>query len=220
MSQNTPKVDSNKLELVVKKLEELGYTYIEGFVSNKKDKVRAVHKACGKIRYTKFSLYDQKSCKTCKMQESGQALSLEARQRILDLHEQGFSTKEIADEIKATTNTVLNHLRRNGIDTSKKPKDLTSVCVVCQKEFQAKYSNRNKVCSKECSIKHTSQARQKYTESDIKKVIHLKKLGQTNDDIAEITGVNKNKIKEIVQQNDLYIGSVQAQRNAYEKKLI
>ena len=48
--------NNEKLLAIIKELESIGYKYVDGFVSNKKDRVRDVHLKCGNERHTRISL--------------------------------------------------------------------------------------------------------------------------------------------------------------------
>ena len=78
-----------------------------------------------------------------------------------------------------------------------------------------KYTN----CSPECGKKSLIDSKIKYGDSEIRQVIHLKKMKIPNKEIAEITKVDINKIKEIVKNNKLYMSPEDAQSNAYREKL-
>lgn len=142
------------------------------------------------------------------------------------LYDQGLGPTAISRELggRFSNTTIRNLLNKQGKTTKKALVDRSRPCKICGKTFTPKHQDGKKkdkyvYCSIECGRKEMSQANTKYTQTEINKVIHLKKLGQTNNDISEITGVNVNKIKEIVRENDLYLTSETAQDNAYRKKL-
>lgn len=224
MQEKESKAAPHKLKQIIEELDSLGYEYIEGFVSNKKDKVRAVHRECGKERYTKFSLYSQKDCRFCKrLKTEGKfqkAMNQETKILVLQMHNEGKTNIEIAKKVGFSNSAVRQFLKKNNIQSNKIPSTLKeSECIVCGNVFMPKYHRRDKVCSKECVSKHISKVNTKYTQNEINKVIKLKQLKQTNKDIQEITGVNNNKIKEIVKDNELFLSKEEAQGNAYQKKI-
>lgn len=218
------KVDSSKLQEIITRLDELGYDYIEGFVTNKKDKVRAIHRKCGRERYAKFSLYDKQECRFCKrIKTPGKyfnTITPEHEAVIFKLHSNGKNNIEIAKQIGVTNAAIGMFLKKHDLKVNRKPSKLIEAkCIICGVTFMPKYHNRNKVCSKECSIEHTRQCKIKYNKKQIDAVINFKKTNATNKDIEQITGVNVNKIKEIVKENQLFVGPEIAQKNAYDKKL-
>lgn len=105
-----------------------------------------------------------------------------------------------------------------------KKTDHSRPCVVCNSVFVPKNSDgikkeKYKTCSAECKSRRISLKKIKYTESQIEKVKELKKQNIPNKTISEQTGVNINKIKEIVKNNALFLTKEQAQKNAYSAKV-
>jgi hypothetical protein len=92
-------------------------------------------------------------------------------------------------------------------------------CLVCNKIFTPKYHGRDKVCCFECRNILISRKKQKYSSEQIDQVIALKKNGETNSKINEITGVKLSKIKEIVKENNLFLDRETINKNAYNGKL-
>lgn len=221
-SNEKPKVDLQKLALVVDELEKMGYEYVKGFVSNKKDKVTAIHRQCGRERITKFSLYDKKECRYCKRQKTKskyqKSITKQIKQEILKLHKNGFTNLEIGNEIGFSNSAVRKFLNSLGLNSNKKTKKPLE-CKNCGKKFVSKYVSKAKSCSKKCMSELISKSKIKYTKKDIESIKHYKKRNFTNNDISNITGANLNKIKEVVKENNLYLTFEQAQKNAYDKKL-
>lgn len=222
--KDTAKIDLQKLSQVTKELDEMGYDYIEGFVSNKKDKVRAIHRDCGKERFTKFSLYDKKECRYCKRKTTKgkyqKCMNLDDKKKVLELHSQGKNYVQISEAVGFTPNAVGSFIRSNGLEKNSSKKEISPVkCQVCNTEFVPKYKNKDKTCSKECVAELIRRSKIKYTKHDIKNIIKYKEKKFTNDEISQLTKVNINKIKEIVKENNLVLSLEDAQANAYKKKL-
>jgi hypothetical protein len=95
----------------------------------------------------------------------------------------------------------------------------TKPCIVCCKLFNYKSKARDKVCSKECCSRLISLKKTKYTQEQIDQIVILKKQLKTNSEIATLTGVGINKVKEVVKANKLFLTEEQAQSNAYAAKL-
>jgi hypothetical protein len=94
-----------------------------------------------------------------------------------------------------------------------------SFCIICNKQFDVKWHDRDKVCSEPCRRLRISQSKYKYSESQIKSVIDYKKLGMPNKQIYEITGVKLSKIKEITKENNLFLSQEIRTQNAFNAKL-
>ncbi len=152
-------------------------------------------------------------------------INQEDKARILKLHKEEKTNIEISKEIGRSSTAVRMFLKKNGLGSNKLQKrDKSRPCKVCGKVFVPKYDdgiNKDKYtnCSIECGRMSISQSNIKYTQQDIDKVIELKKRLFTNKDIVQMTGVNINKVKEIVKDYKLKLTSEQAQKNAYNKKL-
>jgi len=147
-----------------------------------------------------------------------------ARKLILNLHSQGKINATIAKESGFSKVAIGNFLRKQGLVPNRKSTDRSRPCKICGKVFTPKYSDgvekdKYTTCSTECSHKAISLSKIKYTQKDILRVVDLKKDCVTNKDISKQTGVNINKIKEIVKNNQLFLTSEQAQKNAYKNKL-
>lgn len=102
--------------------------------------------------------------------------------------------------------------------------DRSRFCAICKTAFVPKYSDgadkaKYKTCSRSCTNKYISLAKAKYTEEQIEKVKELKAKNIPNKTISEQTGVNINKVKEIVKNNQLFLTKEQAQKNAYNAKI-
>lgn len=209
------------LESLVSKLDAMGYDYVEGFKSSKKDKISAIHRDCGKLRTTRFELYKTKQCKTCIRQTSYKALSSDLKEKAIQLHSEGLTSTEIAKEIpEFTMSGIRQFLMRNNLTPNvKRVEKPVSTCVVCNNQYTPKYANRNTVCSPECSSKYISQRMTKYNNQDIQQIVELKKQKTTNKEIEQITGVKLSKIKEVVKENDLHLSNEDIQQNAYSAKL-
>lgn len=233
MQEEKPKVNLEKLALIKKELDEMGYDYIDGFISNKKDKVRAIHRKCGNERYTKFSLYGKKGCRLCSRRKTTsspngftKSMSKEVQDKVLDMHNEGSTATEIAKEVGFTASGIRSFLKRQNIKANTTVLNRSRECQVCGKVFtpnnydgikKDKYLN----CSPECSrISRKNKVRySKYDRSQIEKVKELKEKAFTNQEIVTMTGVNLNTVKAIVIENDLYLSPDQAQKNSYRKKL-
>jgi len=96
-------------------------------------------------------------------------------------------------------------------------------CKICQKPFMPKtkegFKARYKTCSPACANLATANAKIKYTAEEIQKVIDLKKQSIPNHKISEITNVKLWKVKEIINENKLFLTKEQSQKNAYSGKL-
>lgn len=95
----------------------------------------------------------------------------------------------------------------------------TGTCKNCNKEFTYKWHGRGNVCSLECSAIYISKCVRKYTDEQIANVIALKKAGKLNSQIVQESGVNINKVKEIVKENGLFVPKDEVQSRAYKAKL-
>jgi hypothetical protein len=98
-------------------------------------------------------------------------------------------------------------------------KEKVAVCKYCHKQFNFKYNNRSNACSKACVSGLLSQLKSKYTQEDISLVLKLKSQSMTNQDIVKISGVNINKVKNIIKENSAYLSAEQGQLNAYTSKI-
>lgn len=96
---------------------------------------------------------------------------------------------------------------------------MISFCVVCNIEFTPKNKTRARSCSPTCTSKLISKMKTKYTEDDIQAVIAAKKSGFTITEIEEITGVNRNKIKEICRNHNTLLSPNERQNHAFKAKL-
>lgn len=214
--------NNEKLLAIIKELESIGYKYVDGFVSNKKDRVRAVHLKCGNERHTRFSLYSKQECRYCKRETTKgkyqKKISEVDKKEIKRLHLKGLTNMEISKVIGFSNSAVRQFLKKNGLKSNKK-NALYSTCKNCGKNFIAKHYNRNKSCSKECTLEIIKKNNTKYTKKDIEKVKKYKNEKLTNKDISNLTNVNINKVKEVVKENDLMLTPEDAQKNAYTKKL-
>ncbi len=96
-------------------------------------------------------------------------------------------------------------------------------CKICKKPFLPKTREgliaKYKTCSRECANLATANSKIKYTSEEIQQVMDLKKQFTPNYRISEITKVKLWKIKEIVNQNKLFLTKEQGQKNAYDAKL-
>jgi len=143
---------------------------------------------------------------------------------ILAFNRDGLTVTEISKRVDLTTTGIRNFLKKRSISTNASKEDRSRPCVVCKLVFTPKHSdgvkkNKYKTCSVECRSKHASEYRTKYTKDDIDKVLELKKANTANDEICLATGVNINKIKEVIKENALFLDPKVAQKNAYEAKL-
>ena len=226
MQKEKPEVDFKKLKEVIDKLDDMGYKYIDGFVSNKKDKVRAIHLKCGKERYTKFSLYNQKECRYCKRDlisnsnKFQKKITPDIKDQIIVLHSEGKTSTEIAKEIDFSASAVRNYFQKIKLKPNITQSSLKPVhCKVCNKIFMPKYHNRGNCCSKECVSQYISELKTKYNSEDIDRVKELKQQKLTNKDIVKETNVDINKVKEIVKDNGLQLSIEDVQKNSFRKKL-
>ena len=224
MQKENSQVDLKKLKNIIIELDKIGYTYIDGFKSNKKDKIRTIHRACGNERYTKFILYSQKECRFCKRKSQSnkfnKSIDENTKKELLQLHSEGKTNAEISEIIEFTNTSIRNFLTKNQLKPNKRRSSMeTSTCKVCSKKFTPKYHNRNTVCSNGCLKKLRSIQHIKYTQKDIDNVINYKERLFTNNEIEAITGVGLNKIKQIVKDNNLELTKAQANANVYRKKL-
>lgn len=146
----------------------------------------------------------------------------EVASKILEMQEQGKTGTEIAREVGLTDAGVRAFLKRKGLEPNKAGKlNRSRPCQGpgCTNWFTPKYSDgpamdKYKACSPKCANALTAQAKIKYTQEDIDKVIELKKQGITNNEISARTGVKLDKIKRIVKENGLKLSSDIRIRNA------
>lgn len=143
---------------------------------------------------------------------------------ILFLHEQNKNVTDISKAINITPPAIRSFLKKKGLTPNINTVDRERPCVICRISFTPPYSDgikkdKYKTCSKECLSIHLSDVMTKYTNEEIEKVKVLKKEGIPNDKIFELTGVNINKIKEIVKENELFLTPEKAQQNAYQSKM-
>jgi len=152
-------------------------------------------------------------------------MTSDQKEAVLHMHSIGKLNKEIANTIGYTSSAVRIFLKKNDLISNKpKKRDRSRPCKMCGKVFTPKYDDglkKNKYtnCSTECGIKSSSLSKIKYTSEDIDIVINLKKQLKTNADISIESGVDINKIKEIVKKYNLELTPEQSQSNAYRKKL-
>lgn len=151
-------------------------------------------------------------------------MSLEDKETILRMKQVGKNNAEIGRALGYSNTAIRLYLKSLNIDTSLSV-DRSRPCKVCGKIFTPKSydgvkKNKYTNCSPECGRKSLVDSKTKYDESEINRVIHLKKMKITNSEIADITKVDLNKIKEITRDNDLYLSSEDAQKNAYNSKLL
>ncbi len=143
---------------------------------------------------------------------------------ILFLHEQNKNVTDISKVINITPPAIRSFLKKVGLVPNIKTADRERPCVICGISFTPSYSdgikkNKYKTCSKECLGIHLSNVKTKYTNEEIEKVKELKKEGIPNDKISQTTGVDINKVKEIVKENELFLTPEKAQQNAYQSKM-
>lgn len=229
MSLNKPrkqKTDRKKsnLDTIISELDNMGYDYIEGYISNKKDKIKAVHRKCGRERSTRFTAFSVQECRYCKRQDADgkyqKSISSNEIVKILQLHSEGKNNVEIGNKVGFSNSTIRNVLLRNGLKSNiPKTKLVEVACQACGAVFTPKYHNRDKACSPACVSELISRSKLKYTQNDIENVMKYKKRKFTNDEISQITKVNVNKIKEIVKEKEMTLSLKDAQANAYRKKL-
>ena len=139
-------------------------------------------------------------------------------------HEQGLTVSDISKIVNISAPGVRSYLKKQGIVPHIKVVNRERPCVVCETFFTPLYSDgvkkdKYKTCSKKCLGVHLSNIKTKYTQEETNKVIDLKKSGIANNKISESTGVDINKIKEIVKDNELFLTPEKAQQNAYQSKM-
>ena len=150
-------------------------------------------------------------------------MTLEDKQKILQLYSEGMSNIDISKKIGCSNTAIRLFLKKNGLKSNIIKVDRSRPCKVCGKIFTPKHYdgvNKNKYtsCSLECGKKALIQSKIKYTQKDINEVKKLKKQLLTNEKIANKTDVNINKIKEIIKENNLQLTPKQVQINAYQSK--
>ena len=106
---------------------------------------------------------------------------------IIDLYNKGNLSTTISKLInyKFSNTAIRLFLKKNGYSTSKKIKDTSRLCVVCDKTFIPKYNDgpkkeKYKLCSKECQSQHFHEMKKIYTQDQIDWVIELNKKNKTN----------------------------------------
>lgn len=150
-------------------------------------------------------------------------MSLDEKDLIVKLKTIGKNNIEISRQLGYSSTAIRLFLKTLNIDTSLKV-DRSRPCKVCGVVFTPKHydgikKNKYTNCSPECGKKALINSKIRYTKEEIERVIELKKIKITNSEIAEITKVDINKIKEIIKDNDLFLTSQEAQANAYKKKI-
>ncbi len=143
---------------------------------------------------------------------------------IMELHGQGLTVPEISKIVGITPTGIRTYLKKQSIVPHIKVVNRERPCVVCGTSFtplchDGVKKDKYKTCSKECLSTHLSNVKTKYTQKEIDKVIDLKKSGIANNKIGNSTGVDINKIKEIVKDNELFLTPEKAQQNAYQSKM-
>jgi hypothetical protein len=151
-------------------------------------------------------------------------MSIEDKDKILTMHQQGQTNVEIGETIGCSNTAVRMFLKKQGLNSNIKEVDRGRPCKICGKIFIPKCHDGVKkekytTCSLECTSAAISQSKIKYSQSDIDKVKLLKRKLLTNSEIVEVTNVDLNKVKEIVRENELYLSKEQFQNNAYQNKL-
>jgi hypothetical protein len=212
------------LQNIILELDKLGYVYIDGFVSNKKDKVRATHKNCGKERLTKFCLYSVQECRYCKRQnlqgKYSKSIKENDAQTLKELHKKGLTNTELASHTGFSPAAIRSFLISNGLEGNKKLSKLQETkCTICSTKFTPKYHGRDKTCSIFCKNEAISRSKIKYSPIELKKVEQYKEQKLTNKEIEILTGVNVNTIKTVVKKKNLFLSQEEAQSNSYRKKL-
>lgn len=140
------------------------------------------------------------------------------------LHRQNKTSIEISRVTGVSATGIRAFFKRISLKPNIKSVDHSRPCVICQKSFIPKYQDgvkkdRYKTCSSECLHLHLSNIKSKYTKSDIDLVIELKNKHEFNTVIEEKTGVNINKIKEIVKEHDIFLDKDMANKNVWQGKL-
>jgi len=144
---------------------------------------------------------------------------------ILSLHENGKNVTEISRILTGITAPAIRaFLKKNGLVANLTVVDRERPCVICSRSFTPPYSDgikkdKYKTCSSECLGKHLSNIKTKYNSEEISEVTSLKMNGIPNKQIVSLTGVDINKVKEIIKEKELYLSPEKAQQNAYEAKL-
>ena len=146
------------------------------------------------------------------------------KDRVLELYSQGLTNTEISKIVPRTPTTIKNILKKQGLKSNIKRPDRSRPCKICGKIFTPKCHDGVKkdkytTCSTECGKESIRQANTIYNDYNIKQVIKLKRQHYTNGEISNKIGVDINKIKEIVKENNLYLDPKIAQANAYRKKI-
>lgn len=153
-------------------------------------------------------------------------VSSEEKLRILELNNSGKTLVEIFKSLDESISkpTIKKIILSSGNSLNIVRVDKSRPCVICGTVFVPKYGSsknldRDKTCSSKCRNKLVSLSKSKYTKDEIESVISLKKKNIPNNKIVKITGVNLNKIKEIVKKESLFVPKHIAQQNAYKAKL-
>jgi predicted transcriptional regulator len=160
-----------------------------------------------------------------KKYESGKnspKITPEKEKVILDLHKNGYTNVQIGNEIGVSNTAVRIFLKKHNLKSNDDSIKRKRNCLKCSIEYIPVRGTKGydiyNFCSKECSSIYISENRGKYKKEDIVKVIELKKDKIPNSTIEEKTGVNLNKIKEIVKENQLFLSKEDTQKNVTEGK--
>jgi len=223
IEQKTNRKVSN-LDTIISDLDTMGYNYIEGYVSNKKDKIKAIHRECGKERSTRFAAFSKQECRHCKREDGigkyQKTIGSSELVKIIQLHSKGKGNVEIGNKIGFSNSAVRNVLIRNGLKSNIPESKLVEVnCKVCDVVFMPNYIGNDKACSQECVSELVRISKVKYTKDDINNVVKYKERKFTNKEIETMSKVDINKIKEITKEKGLFLSPEDAQANAYRKKL-
>jgi hypothetical protein len=134
----------------------------------------------------------------------------------------GDTAEKIALDLNLTISAINYHINKLKL---RKPIDRSRPCTICGIVFVPKYSdgvkkNKYKTCSVECYSAFLSKSRTKYSEDDIQKVKDLKSRGVENFLISKQTGVDINKVKEIVRKNNLFLDTAVKTKNSQKGKAL
>ena len=122
---------------------------------------------------------------------------------ILSLHKQGENATDIAKAVNLTPPAIRSFLKKEDLTPNIKIVNRERPCIICGVSFTPVYSDgvkkdKYKTCSDECKRTHISNLKTKYKQEDVDRVIELKNSGIGNSEICKMTGVDINKVKEIV----------------------
>lgn len=149
-------------------------------------------------------------------------ITSEISAKILEMHGKGNTATETAREIGITATGVASFIKKRGLKPSLAAKrDQSRRCQGpgCDVRFSPKFNDgpsksHSTTCSEKCRRAKISVNNTKYTQDQIDEVVELRKQSTSRLTITDLTGVNVNKIKKIIGDNNLYLTQEQKNKNS------